>query len=297
MKMRAGHTYRVRLTGRCQDTCVVSAALYPPDIKDFDGRPVKRMGCDEVGLRDDHPRSRRGRALQRPRQRRPGLAHAAALPPRGCRGRPRRHRARALPRQPRHGRRPPRRLAHRRRRPRPLLRRPALGPRDQPRHGRGPCLRPARPQRARSPGSVLVRRERRARAHAGDRARALLRRRARARSQRGAYKWQRVSRLLTRTTVGIARRSTLGRSTKSGVRVRPAVKGPVTVTIERFDPLAGWLFARQEHAVATKGRASIGFVAATVGRWRVSATFDGTIGSGSSASGFDEMLVVSPPSG
>ena len=80
------------------------------------------------------------------------------------------------------------------------------------------------------------------------------------------------------------------------MRVRPAVKGPVTITIQRFDPLAGWLFDRQERSVAIKGRAAVGFVAPTVGRWRVSATFDGTIGSGPSASGFDEMLVSSPPS-
>ena len=87
----------------------------------------------------------------------------------------------------------------------------------------------------------------------------------------GTYRLRRASRLLTRTTVGIDRRTTLGSAARVGVRVRPAVSGPVTIVIQRFDPLAGWLFFRQDHVRAAKGRATVRFVAPSVGRWRVKA--------------------------
>ena len=101
-----------------------------------------------------------------------------------------------------------------------------------------------------------------------------------------------MSRTLTRTAVAIDRRSTLGTSATISVRVRPAVSGPVTLVVQRFDPLAGWLFSSQRSIRASKGRAKLSYVAPAVGRWRVRATFIGTIGAGPSVSGFDEMLVV-----
>jgi hypothetical protein len=109
----------------------------------------------------------------------------------------------------------------------------------------------------------------------------------------GGYRLTRASRVLTRTTVGFAkRRAGLGATTPIRVRVRPSVGGPVTVTIQRFDPLSGWIFSRVVRARARDGRASVGFAAPAVGRWRARATFDGTRGAGSSASGFAQVLVV-----
>jgi hypothetical protein len=295
--MRAGRTYRARLTGRGEEKCVVSAALYPPGIRDFDGRPVRRLGCDEDGYATFTPGPGEGgrysvlvsagrvsRTLQRFHLEAAGAGRDDTAPGRF--------------------------LANRA---------TFAGHLDGSRIDAVDLYRFSVARRsdlainlATGSGNafdllVLNERGRPVQCSCGESGALELTReiapgryfvavRVRDRSA-GDYKLQRVSRLLTRTTVGIARRSTLGRPVKVGVRVRPAVKGPVTVTIERFDPLAGWLFDRQEHAVAIKGRASIGFVAPTVGRWRVSATFDGTIGSGSSVSGFDEMLVVSPPSG
>jgi hypothetical protein len=294
LKMRAGHTYRVRLTGRGEEKCVVSAALYPPGIGDFEGRPVKRLGCDESGYATFTPGPGEGgrysvlvsagrvsRTLQRFH-----LEAAGAGPDDTAPGRFLTNRA------------------------------AFAGHLDGSRIDDVDLYRFSVARRsdlainlATGAGNafdllVLNERGRQVQCSCGESGALELTReiapgryfvavRVRDRSA-GAYKLQRISRLLTRTTVGIARRSTLGRSVKVGVRVRPAVKGPVTITIQRFDPLAGWLFDRQERALAIKGRAAAGFIAPTVGRWRVSATFDGTVGSGSSASGFDEMLVVSP---
>ncbi len=51
IRMREGRTYRMRLTGRGDDEtrCAVTGGLYPPGASDFDGRQVKRFGCDSGG--------------------------------------------------------------------------------------------------------------------------------------------------------------------------------------------------------------------------------------------------------
>jgi hypothetical protein len=41
------------------------------------------------------------------------------------------------------------------------------------------------------------------------------------------------------------------------VLTRPPVDGPVTVTLEQFDPLAGWQFVRTLQATASGGAASV----------------------------------------
>ena len=49
LSMREGRTYRLRLSGRSEGECTVSGALYPPRIADFSGSPVRRFGCDRDG--------------------------------------------------------------------------------------------------------------------------------------------------------------------------------------------------------------------------------------------------------
>ena len=61
-----------------------------------------------------------------------------------------------------------------------------------------------------------------------------------------------------------------------GVSVAPDASGPVTVDVERFDPLAGWQFYTRFERRAQTGSAAIAFTPPSVGRWRVRATFDGT---------------------
>ena len=78
------------------------------------------------------------------------------------------------------------------------------------------------------------------------------------------------------------------------VAVTPGVAGPVTVVVERFDPLGGYQFLRRERVHAAGGHASIGFRPPAPGRYRASATFDGTREAASSASGFARLLVAGP---
>jgi hypothetical protein len=67
---------------------------------------------------------------------------------------------------------------------------------------------------------------------------------------RGAYTLRRVS----RTSIAIAggrRQTAPGAAVTIGVTVTPAVAGPVTIVIERFDPLAGYQFLRRVRVHAT----------------------------------------------
>jgi len=66
------------------------------------------------------------------------------------------------------------------------------------------------------------------------------------------------------------------RTVSIGVRITPGESGPVTVDVERFDPLAGWQFFTRFERRAAGGSATIAFTPPTVGRWRVRATYDGT---------------------
>lgn len=116
----------------------------------------------------------------------------------------------------------------------------------------------------------------------------------------GTFSLERESRTITQTAVyfagahvraGIAN-AALGRATPIHVRVRHASAGPVTVELERFDPLFGWQFYRQLHARLNGGVASIAFTASAVGRWRVDARYEGTRVSSPSRIGFSYLLVA-----
>ena len=61
-----------------------------------------------------------------------------------------------------------------------------------------------------------------------------------------------------------------------GVRVAPDASGPVTVDVERFDPLAGWQFYTRFQRRAPAARRRSRSRRRPSGRWRVRATFDGT---------------------
>jgi hypothetical protein len=114
---------------------------------------------------------------------------------------------------------------------------------------------------------------------------------------RGRYALRRVSRTITRTRISIARgrrQSPPGATVTIAVDVTPAVAGPVTVVIERFDPLAGYQFLRRVRIRAAGGRASVGFRPPAPGRYRAKATFEGTRGAASSESGFARVLVAGP---
>ena len=88
--------------------------------------------------------------------------------------------------------------------------------------------------------------------------------------------------------------ATPGSTVDIGVRITPGVAGPVTVDVERFDPLSGWQFYTRFRRTASGGRASIPFTPPTVGRWRVRATYDGTRLSAPSGPGRASFTVAEP---
>jgi hypothetical protein len=115
---------------------------------------------------------------------------------------------------------------------------------------------------------------------------------------RGAYTLRRISRTITRTSVAIGGRTHTriapGRPTIIRATVSPAVSGPVSVVVERFDPLAGWQFLRRFATRAVRGRASIAWRPPSVGRFRAHARFAGTRGAAASDSGLATLLVAGP---
>jgi hypothetical protein len=114
----------------------------------------------------------------------------------------------------------------------------------------------------------------------------------------GRYVLRRVSRTITSTTTTIdgkrSARSTPGRSVRIAAAVTPGASGPVTFTIERFDPIAGWQFAREIRSTAVDGSAGVSFTPPAEGRWRARAEFTGTRIAAPSASGFATLLMAPP---
>ena len=116
---------------------------------------------------------------------------------------------------------------------------------------------------------------------------------------RAPYTLLRASRTITKTFVRMngagAATITPGQSAEVSVRTEPLVNGPVTFTIEHFDPLAGWQFARRIRTDAVDGTARASFTPPSEGRWRATARYDGTQGSApSDANNFVELLVARP---
>jgi hypothetical protein len=114
----------------------------------------------------------------------------------------------------------------------------------------------------------------------------------------GGYTLRRVSRTITRTSISIDgerhARAAPGRTVRIAANVAPSATGPVTVTIERLDPLAGWQFHREIRITARAGSAQTGFLPPSVGRWRASARFEGTREFAPSRSSSASVLVAAP---
>jgi hypothetical protein len=79
-----------------------------------------------------------------------------------------------------------------------------------------------------------------------------------------------------------------GRTVHVAVATSPRVGGPVTITVERFDPLSGWRFYRRYHT----GGGGIAFTPPAVGKYRFSGSFDGTRGAAPSDTGFARLTVA-----
>jgi hypothetical protein len=94
----------------------------------------------------------------------------------------------------------------------------------------------------------------------------------------------------TRLSFGVAT-AHAGQALNIAVKVSPGASGPVTVDIERFDPVFGWQFYRESQATASAGLASVAFTPPAVGRWRAKATYGGSRTFSPSAVGFSYLLV------
>jgi hypothetical protein len=108
----------------------------------------------------------------------------------------------------------------------------------------------------------------------------------------GNYTLTRESRTITATSISFGTaRVGAGQSVGIHVKVSPAASGPVTVKIERFDPVFGWQFSREAHAFVSEGSAVISFTPPAVGGWRANATYGGSRTASPSAVGFTYLLV------
>lgn len=115
----------------------------------------------------------------------------------------------------------------------------------------------------------------------------------------GRYVLSRLARTITRSrTLAAGRAATslpAGAPVRLSLRVTPAVDGRATLLVERFDPLAGWLFASTFHPRLAGGVASVDFRPPSPGRWRVTGAFDGTRVASASPGGTARFRVVEPP--
>lgn len=108
----------------------------------------------------------------------------------------------------------------------------------------------------------------------------------------GNFTLVRESRTITATSISFGEgHAAPGAGVAINVKVSPAASGPVTVDVERFDPVFGWQFFQQVQAEVSDGSASIPFTAPAVGRWRANATYAGSRTSSGSAVGFSYLLV------
>jgi hypothetical protein len=114
----------------------------------------------------------------------------------------------------------------------------------------------------------------------------------------GPFTLYRQSRLITHVTVAIDgthyEQVQPDTSIQITANVTPAVDGPVTIEVDSFDPVEGWQFYRYYDVVAVGGEARMPFVAPHTGRWRATASFDGTRTASPATTGFSQALVAGP---
>lgn len=96
----------------------------------------------------------------------------------------------------------------------------------------------------------------------------------------GRYTLRRDSRVLTHTRLAVER---LGRIAQLTSTTTPESPGPLTIVVERLDPLAGWLFADQWTLRTASGTATV-TVRGSHGRYRAQSFFTGTRDAGDSES-------------
>jgi hypothetical protein len=111
-------------------------------------------------------------------------------------------------------------------------------------------------------------------------------------STSGSFTLVRESRTITSTGLSFSSsEASAGQPLSINVKVSPEASGPVTVDIERFDPVFGWQFYAERHASASGGAATVPFTPPAVGRWRAKASYGGSRVFSPSSVGFSYLLV------
>ena len=93
---------------------------------------------------------------------------------------------------------------------------------------------------------------------------------------KGGYTLLRIARTYTRLSIDGGGTVAPGAPVMLRLTLQPGESGPARVTIERFDPFAGWLFARRVSTTITAGAGSVVFRPPTLGRWRARAEYLGS---------------------
>jgi hypothetical protein len=115
---------------------------------------------------------------------------------------------------------------------------------------------------------------------------------------KGKYTLRRVSKAIThsRVTFNGSRKAFVGpgQSASLALSVTQGGSGRSTILIEKFDPLDGWQFLRRIHPTVSGGRAALTFSPPSIGRYRATATFDGSKLFSPSNAGQAKLLVRAP---
>jgi hypothetical protein len=116
--------------------------------------------------------------------------------------------------------------------------------------------------------------------------------------EHGRYVLSRLARTITRSTMLVdgERSATVapGSAVALTLRVTPAVDGRADMLVERYDPLAGWLFHARHRPRVSGTAATVSFRPPFVGRWRVTGEYAGTRTSSPSQGGRAAFRVFEP---
>jgi hypothetical protein len=112
------------------------------------------------------------------------------------------------------------------------------------------------------------------------------------------YVLSRLARTITRATMLVdgGRSATVapGESVSLVLRVTPTASGRASLLVERYDPLAGWLFHSRHQPRVSGTAATVAFRPPFIGRWRVTGEHEGTRASSPSNGGTARFRVLEP---
>jgi hypothetical protein len=117
----------------------------------------------------------------------------------------------------------------------------------------------------------------------------------------GGYVLSRLARVITQARMLVDGQSSTtsapGETVELALEVTPDVSGRATLLVERYDPLAGWLFHSRHHPRVSGTAATVAFRPPFPGRWRVTGEYDGTRTTSPSSGGTARFTVLEPLTG